>query len=466
MKIKPLLLAMALGAALPLTAQANLNQQVNEMFNGMINATAPGAYKTATRGVVTGGGVVLRNRITTANIISITPPSAKGGCGGINLYTGSFSFINAEEFVGLLRNVASNAVGIISGFAFNLALEAMDSMTAGVISKLANKIQQLNQMFSNSCQLASGLVTNAFKAVRESSDLGSATSAFVENVTDDYFGAKNATATSPASKLIDSGKLMTCKHSGNVVWCGIKKVGLASQFVFGSEQTGELALSIIGSWNVTSATDEKGGKDLAPKPIPRLITEGGVRLMVEGTGDKPAQVYKCNDNDCLEPSATNLTNFKGLAKVIVDDMRNANLLEKVYNNTASEADMIKFNYLARSNVGVNLIRVSQKSGPEVGYQYLNMFSKRIGADAAYSYINAILGMVEQGVNSVEMPDANKVISQIGAVRQDLHNEYLTYLTEQMKEKDADEQARIMMQMSESQDGGELPQGTTNQNAGS
>lgn len=466
MRLKPLLLAMALGAAVPLTAQANLNQQVNEMFNGMINVTAPGAYKTATRGMVTGGGVMLRNRITTANIISFTPPSAKGGCGGINLYTGSFSFINAEEFVGLLRNIASNAVGIISGFAFQIALEAMDSMTSGVISKLANKIQQLNQMFSNSCQLASGLVTNAYKAFKENNDLGSATSAFVENVTTDFFGAKNSTASSPASRLIDSGKTIPCKHSGNVTWCGIKKVGLASQFKFGSTETGELALSIIGSWNVSAATDDKGGKDLAPTPIPRLITEGGVRLMVEGIMEKPAQIYRCDNNDCLEPSPVNMSNFKGLAKVIVDDMRNASLLEKVYSNTATQADMSKFNYLARSNVGVNLIRVTQKAGPEVGYQYLTMFSKRIGADAAYFYINSIIGMVEQGVNSTEMANANSVIEQIRAVRGDLHTEYLTYLTEQMKEKDADAQAKIMMEMSENRDGGQLPQGTTSQNAGS
>jgi len=466
MKFKPLLLAITLGAALPLTVQANLNQQVNEMFNGLINTTAPGAYKTATRGVVTGGGLMLRNRITTTNIIAITPPSAKGGCGGINLYTGSFSFINAEEFVGLLRNIAANAVGIVSGFAFNLALEAMDSMTSGVISKLANKIQQLNQMFSNSCQMASGLLTNAYKAYKENSDLTSAASAFVENVTDDYFGAKNSTAASPASKLINAGKLEPCKTSGNVVWCGAKKVGLASQFVFGSDQTAELALSLIGSWNVTAATDNKGGKDLAPIPIPRLITEGGIRLIVEGTNNKPTDVYKCNDENCLLPAKIPLTNFKGFAKLLVDDLRNSQVLEKIYSNTATAADMSKINYIAQSSVGVNLVRVTQKAGAEVGYQYLTLFSKRLGAEAAYGYINSIISLTEQGVNAVEMPDANKAIETIKGVRQELHNEFVTYMTEQMKEKDADEQARNMMQMAETLDSGSLPQGTVNKNTGS
>lgn len=204
MKIKPIALAVALFVS-PFAAQANIQQQVNEMFSGMINVTNPGAYRTATRGVVTGGSVVLRNRISTANLISITPPSAKGGCGGINLYSGSFSFINGEEFVALMRNVASNAAGIVSGFAFELALDAMDAQTGGVIRNLANKIQSLNQMFSNSCQLASGLVTNAKKAYEESTDFKSAMTAFGSNVSSDFFTAKSTKRTLrlAASRLLE-----------------------------------------------------------------------------------------------------------------------------------------------------------------------------------------------------------------------------------------------------------------------
>ncbi len=70
---------LAIALALGNTADANIQQQVNAMFNSMINVTAPGAYKTASMGVVTGGNIVIRNRITTITPIHITPPSVKGG---------------------------------------------------------------------------------------------------------------------------------------------------------------------------------------------------------------------------------------------------------------------------------------------------------------------------------------------------------------------------------------------------
>ena len=68
------------------SVNADIQRQVNSMFNSMINVTSPGAYQTASLGVVTGGSITLRNRITTISPIKITPPSAQAGCGGINRY--------------------------------------------------------------------------------------------------------------------------------------------------------------------------------------------------------------------------------------------------------------------------------------------------------------------------------------------------------------------------------------------
>ncbi len=51
----------------------------------------------------------------------LVPPSFSAGCGGIDLFGGSFSFINMNQFVDLMRAVASNA----AGYAFQLAINAM-----------------------------------------------------------------------------------------------------------------------------------------------------------------------------------------------------------------------------------------------------------------------------------------------------------------------------------------------------
>ena len=107
------------------TAHADVQSQLNTMFNNMSNTTAPGAYETASRGVLTGGSFRARNQIATTPLVSFRPPSVQAGCGGIDMFAGSFSYINAAQFVQTLRSVASNAVGVASGYAFKLALKTM-----------------------------------------------------------------------------------------------------------------------------------------------------------------------------------------------------------------------------------------------------------------------------------------------------------------------------------------------------
>ena len=105
----------ALAAAVLLGSSASqagpLQAQMDQVFNSMTNVTAPGVYETQRRGVLTAGSVYVRNKIVDTQIAAFAPPSWKAGCGGIDFFAGSFSFINADQFVQLLRSVASNAVG-------------------------------------------------------------------------------------------------------------------------------------------------------------------------------------------------------------------------------------------------------------------------------------------------------------------------------------------------------------------
>ena len=91
-----------------------------------------------------------------------------------------------NQFVDLMRAVASNA----AGYAFQLAINAMCPDCGNVMSDLQKKVQQLNQMFSNSCQLAQGLVNNAASVLPDKvqSDMKMSTISFSKGVTD-VFGA-------------------------------------------------------------------------------------------------------------------------------------------------------------------------------------------------------------------------------------------------------------------------------------
>lgn len=466
MRIKNLALAIAL--AVPLSASANMEQQVNQMFGQLMNITGPGSYQTATRGVVTGGGVVLRNRISTANLISITAPSAKGGCGGINLYTGSFSFINGEEFVALMRNIASNAVGIVSGFAFEAALEYMDPSTANIIRNLANKIQQLNQMFSNSCQLASGIVSGGLAAFKERHDLKAATTAFVDNVAPDFFSAKSVKEGSAAGRLLSAGKIKPCVETGNVVWCALKKTGLASQIMFGSDENAEFIMSMTGSHIISVSDDGKGDKNTKATPVQATIRDKALSLFVDGAEDSELKVWSCDadDNDqCLEPSPKTLGTFKGLKQRMIEDIRNSGAFERFAVGNATPADGNRIKYLATSSVGANLFKVIQKAGADAGHVYFEEFAQVIALNAAYSFVMELLDLTYAGVSAVEFPEAEEVKRDIRDTRQRLSMEWTNTMATGTNFRDADRRAAEILKMAPVSDPGKLPQGTQVQSAG-
>ncbi|HAZ40638.1 MAG TPA: conjugal transfer protein, partial [Methylococcaceae bacterium] len=146
---------------IPRPSGANLDQDLDRMFLGMSNVTPPTAQMGQRRGVLSGGSVVIRNRIMKANPVTLTPPGFSGGCGGIDLYGGSFSFINQSEFTGLLRSIAANA----GGYAFQLGINAMCPDCGSLMSDLQKKVQSLNEHLANSCQLAQGIVNDGVLAL-------------------------------------------------------------------------------------------------------------------------------------------------------------------------------------------------------------------------------------------------------------------------------------------------------------
>lgn len=133
-------------------------------FDGMMNTTSAGAYHNARRGVINGGSISFRLPILDVSIASLTMPEIRGGCGGIDLFGGSFSFINKEQFVALLKSVGMNAIS----YAASLALKTICEQCFVVMEIIQKKIQEMNAFLGNSCQLAQGLVHDGLNLLPDS----------------------------------------------------------------------------------------------------------------------------------------------------------------------------------------------------------------------------------------------------------------------------------------------------------
>ena len=127
---------------------------VNQMFIASSGATAAGSGNGVT---YSGGYFEARTPLSGANVIAFTPPDISAGCGGINLFFGSFHFINGQEFVALLREIGQQALG----YAFQLAIDAMCHQCGALLSMIEKDIQDMNNALKNTCQLAKGIFTGA-----------------------------------------------------------------------------------------------------------------------------------------------------------------------------------------------------------------------------------------------------------------------------------------------------------------
>lgn len=163
MKIKRLLIAVVLSVVAG-GANAGIMADLNSMF--MSNSTSPTTLSTRDRIGVFGGSVSIRSPIKQINLVAFDPPRMNAGCGGVDLYGGSFSFINGKELIAIFRSVASNAAGL----AFKAAIKVISPSLDSLITEFQTMLQSMNNLAKNSCSLAHLIVDPAEKAISNAID--------------------------------------------------------------------------------------------------------------------------------------------------------------------------------------------------------------------------------------------------------------------------------------------------------
>ena len=138
----------------PLPAYAgDFNAEVNRMFNDlgtMGNYTAPGAFKGQVHNTYTGGSFYMRSPNKTYQFAALQFPNARGGCGGIDLFAGSFSHISGQE----LKNMLKNITAALPGVAFQVALDVLSPLLGGVTKWLQPYMDMINNKRIGSCETA------------------------------------------------------------------------------------------------------------------------------------------------------------------------------------------------------------------------------------------------------------------------------------------------------------------------
>jgi conjugative transfer pilus assembly protein TraH len=182
MRIKHLLAAAVLMVA-PVFAFAGIFSDLGSMV--MSNSTAPSTMSTKDRVGVFMGGFSMRTPIQSVNLITFDPPRIDAGCGGIDLYGGSFSFINGQQLIQIFRNVAADAAGL----AFKAAIKAISPSLDALITEFQTLLQNMNNLAKNSCQMAHMLVDPAAAALSNAVNGDGNVASTQSNMFSDAFGS-------------------------------------------------------------------------------------------------------------------------------------------------------------------------------------------------------------------------------------------------------------------------------------
>lgn len=279
-------------------ARADVAGEMNSFFNdagGAANVTGPSAYHGQSAGYYSLGNVWTRFPQKSVAPFNLQLPSARAGCGGIDLFSGSFSFINASEIVAMLKATANNALG----FAFKLAIDSVSPEIGKVMDEFSQKAQLLNQMNISSCETAQALVGGIWpqmettrsticEAVGNSQGIFSDWAAARQGCNNG--GQRDSTIARNADPRMQE-QLIGEPH--NYTWEALRK---SQKFGAFDQEFSEYIMTIVGTVVTRPPADSNQGPQI---DIVGPAEEAVVTALLDGTASAPpVKILKCTNSDC------------------------------------------------------------------------------------------------------------------------------------------------------------------------
>ena len=430
-------ISLSIGTFSPSANAGGIEGALNGMF---VNVTAPDVVSNQLSGGISGGGVYVRTPVSAIQLFTVDPPRFSIGCGGIDAYLGSFSFITADRLIQFMRNVAQNAAPL----AFQMALESVNPQLSGMLKKFQSMAQQMNDQNRNSCQLAHGLI-DASKSPKETYERLNATisdtwASTKKILFDDFNASADNTALSPsdtqkkAESSIEPDGKKSVQDLGNVTWNALKNREIDGFSFLGisddSQSAKEIIMSLVGTV-VRKADSNKDNAPQSPTYAFRLSLHQLVEPSQNPDGSKGIPIWKCMDAECksLSPGMFATSGLKGyvnkmmmgsedpaspaLAGSIVWSMMNCNT-----SNCGLTAQQAKFLNAIGSVPAVGLFRRAQRV-PNLISQVAPDLIESMTNEIALQYAETVLDLAITTYSGTQTPKPDGFDGAIMSMRKDI-----------------------------------------------
>lgn len=401
------------------SSNAALNSTLDGVFNGMMsNTTSPSEYQTMRRGVLSGGRISARTNIVRANLVYLDPPSISAGCGGIDIFGGSFSFINKDQLINLARATAQNAIGLL----FEVALKQMSPELADSVTKFLSKVQAMNDSMMDSCKMARGIlardVPDEFTdTAKSAADVVTAGAGMFSDIFDSFTSSGGDSSTKDVEDGSAGGEVKQ-NQLGNPLWNALRSTDVVPVFGGSNDQFREEIMSLTGFivYDGNSTTDEGNVKPDITSPSLSLsdFIRGGQVSFVS-----------CDNSDCTDYSPSGTT-FKGMSdrifEAFVPSGGGATLVQKIRAGDASAVNEGKVLTILPGGVQAMMVNLIEKS--ESGATtFLQENADALSLAAAYQSAAQMFQAALQAMQNSNHTHKTAVIEHIRESRRILDAEY-------------------------------------------
>lgn len=369
---------------------------------GQVNVTPAQIRKIGSGGYVTGGSVVWRVPAKTFTPYRWSPPGMKAGCGGIDLWMGSFGFADASEFVEYLRQVGQNAIGVF----FKMALQSMSPDLNAVIESLAKDNNMMNVFNKTSCQAAQSLLTGAGITSQSMQEWRTNATAFFRGegiVSDAVVGEKRVG--SDMSQAITGNDLGAKPNSGgktqgkaeqNFLWTAMN-TGTITDF---DDSLKEMAMSMLG----VEVIRRNGQTAEVNVTAPTLSMDDFV-----GSYDTPSvslKVVTCDEPEaCLNPSIVSKS-FPTLANKVYVALKGVSdkvVARQALDDSPTSTDAFALRVMNLSSLPVYKVieLTSQSNAAFLADQYITRFSEVIAYELAIAFVQKFTEEVRRSITKAQ-----------------------------------------------------------------
>lgn len=352
------LVAIILMLTVPVTSYAAMQDMLNNMF--MSNVTQAGAFQTQSRAGFVGGSVELRTPVKPITLASFDPPRFSAGCGGLDMYGGSFSFINANQLTALFRQIMANALGLM----FQAAIKVIDPLIADLVNYFQDVVNGLNKLSSNTCAIAHKLTDSTFhpqsktNAVQDEwSQFGATTGSF-----GDLFTGKYASPAQQSANAASAENTPAIANAGNKTWRALQRTRAADKLDFFPVSTktegtsdddykNEVIMSLLGTEIVsvakngiatTAVSGGLGNPTTTPTETPEIDTRIlKLRDLVnDGLSTNSLTMYACQSSAALGSPGGNQFGTQGCPIVVPTSLAFAGTRAYIANMLYGDASQI------------------------------------------------------------------------------------------------------------------------------